>query len=100
MVPMGPRKVHVEKIVGSVGHGVDFRWDWVPFFEEERDVQVLRSMKIRGFDSKESEASPISLVRYHDEYFVESDGHRRVSAARRLGLRIVEAEVYQLRPSP
>jgi len=92
------QKVPVDSIVGSIAHGADFRPDWTPFNNDERDLEVLSSMKERGFDPEESRASPISLVRYRDEYFVEGDGHRRVSAARRLGLAYLEAEVYQLRP--
>lgn len=92
----GSQKVPVDSIVGSVAHGADFKPDWTPFNNDEWDLEVLSSMKERGFDPEESRASPISLVRYRGEYFVEGDGHRRVSAARRLGLAYVEAEVYQL----
>lgn len=96
MVPMGLLPVQVSKIVGSVGHGRDFGPDWMPFVEGERDRLLVESFKVRGFDPDESSQSPISLVEYAGEYFVESDGHRRVSAARRLGLQKLEAEVYQL----
>lgn len=92
------QKVRVDSIVGSIAHGADFRPDWTPFNGDERDSEVLSSMKERGFDPEESCASPITLVSYRGEYFVEGDGHRRVSAARTLGLTYLEAEVYQLRP--
>jgi len=92
------QKVPVDSIVGSIAHGADFRPDWTPFNDDERDLEVLSSMKERGFDPEESRASPISLVRCRGEYFVEGDGHRRVSAARRLSLATIEAEVYELRP--
>ena len=89
-------EVEVSKIVGSVGHGNDFREDWVPLVEEDRDRFVLESFRTHGFDSEESARSPISLLECCGEYFVESDGHRRVSAAHRLKLRAIEAEVYRL----
>jgi hypothetical protein len=89
-------EVEVAKIVGSVGHGRDFRPDWVPFVEEDRDKRVFESFKLHGFDAEESARSPISLVECCGEYFVEGDGHRRVSAAHRLKLRTIEAEVFRL----
>lgn len=98
MVPVGFRRVQVSKIVGSVGCGKDFRPDWRPFSEDERDRRLLESFKVRGFDRNESNRSPITLVECDGEYFVEADGHRRVSAARRLRLRSVEAEVFKLEP--
>jgi len=81
-----------------VSNGRDYDSNWVPWVEEERDVTVLESVKIRGFDISESEASPITLLRYRSEFFVESDGHRRVSAARRLRVDEIEADVCELQP--
>jgi hypothetical protein len=97
MVSAGFQPVEVWKIVGSVSHGRDFRPDWVPFVEEERDRLLVESFKVRGFDADESNRSPISLVELSGEYFIEGDGHRRVSAAHRLKLPTVEAEVFRLR---
>jgi hypothetical protein len=98
MVPVGFRTVQVSKIVGSVSAGRDFRPDWTPFSEEERDRRLLESLKVRGFDRNESNRSPITLVECDGEYFVEGDGHRRISAAHRLKLRTIEAEVLRLKP--
>jgi hypothetical protein len=94
----GRKEIPVMKILGSVGNGRNYDPDWTPFVEEQRDLEVLKSIKNHGFDPEESRASPITLLRYRGEYFVEGDGHRRVSVARRLGLATIEAEVYQLRP--
>jgi hypothetical protein len=99
MVKLADRKkVPVRKILGNVGNGRNYDPDWTPFVEEQRDLEVLKSMKDNGFDPEESRGSPITLLRYRGDYFVESDGHRRVSVARRLGLATIEAEVYQLWP--
>jgi len=99
MVKVAERmEVPIGRIKGSVGSGRHYQPNWVPLVEEERDIDVLKSMKHHGFDLNESRASPITLVRYRNAYFVESDGHRRVSAALRLGLESLEAEVYRLRP--
>jgi len=101
MVKVADRmKVPVELIMGSVGNGRYYDPDWAPLVEEDRDLEVLGSMSDHGFDPEESAASPITLLRYRDEYFVESDGHRRVSAARRLRVATIEAEVYLLQPHP
>lgn len=97
-VPKALQTVEVAKIVGSVGHGTDFRPNWSPVVEDERDRLLLESFKIRGFDSNESNPSPITLVEVSGEYFVETDGHRRVSAAHRLKMRSIEAEVSKLKP--
>jgi hypothetical protein len=97
-VPVGLRTVRVSRIVGTVGHGRDFRPDWVPFVESERDRLLLESFKVRGFDSNESSRSPISLIEFSGEYFVEGDGHRRVSVAHRLKLHSIQAEVFKLEP--
>jgi hypothetical protein len=56
--------------------------------------KVLDSMKRRGFDS-EFDTSPIELFKLKNEYWV-SDGHRRISAARVLGIRYVRAEITLL----
>jgi hypothetical protein len=85
-------------IVGSVGNGHEFDPLWDPFLPQERDVQILESMKDIGFDGVESSSSPIVLCKLRGEYFVEGDGHRRVAAAHKLSLRTIEAEVYELRP--
>lgn len=85
MVKVADRQlVPIMEILGSVGNGRHYAPDWTPFAESQRDLE-------------ESRVSPITLLRYRGEYFVESDGHRRVSAARRLALTTIEAEVYQLR---
>lgn len=93
-----PQQVEVARIVGSVGHGREFRPDWPPFVQEERDKALLESFKRRGFDPGESNQSPISLVEYCGEYYVEGDGHRRVGVAHRLKLRVIQAEVSKLEP--
>ena len=91
------KKLPVRQIVGSVGNGHDYDPFWNPLTQHERDLEVLVSMMRRGFDSEESRSSPITLLKHRGEYFVESDGHRRMSVAHRLGLATVEAEVYELR---
>ena len=96
MVPMGFREVEVSRIIGSIGHGEEFRPDWAPFVSDERDRGLTDSFLARGFDSNESNQSPITLVEYSGEFYVEADGHRRVSVAHQLKLRALEAEVFNL----
>jgi len=98
MVPASSSQVEVARIIGSVGHGREFRRNWFPFVQDDRDRALLESFKRRGFDPRESKGSPISLVECCGEYYVEGDGHRRVSVAHRLKLRVIQAEVFKLAP--
>jgi len=91
-------RIPVRMIVGSVSNGHEFDPLWTPFVPEERDAQILESMKDLGFDKVESSSSPIVVSTFNAEYFVESDGHRRVAAAHKLHLKTIEAEVYELTP--
>jgi hypothetical protein len=97
-VPRGLQTVEVSKIIGSVSRGKDFGVNWVPFTKDDRYKVLTESFRTRNFDADESNRSPISLVELSGEYFVEDDGHRRVSIAHRFKLRTVEAEVFKLEP--
>jgi hypothetical protein len=90
------QQVEVARIIGSIGHGREFRRNWVPVVQDDRDRALLESFKRRGFDPIESKGSPISLVECCGEYYVEGDGHRRASVAHRLKLRVIQAEVLPL----
>ena len=92
-----PQRVRVADIVGSAtGSGWQFLSDWTPRDRDIRFQQVLESIKVRGFDP--DFGSPIELIKFRNEYWV-ADGHRRVSAARILGIRFVMAEVTLLEPA-
>jgi hypothetical protein len=91
----GLKTVSVEEIVGSAsGSGWQFLPDWTPLERDSRFEQVLESMRKRGFDH-EYTGTPIELIRFQNEYWV-SDGHRRISASRNLGIRYVRAEITLL----
>jgi len=94
--PIGTlQTVRVVDVVGSAaGCGWQFLLDWTPREPDSRFQQVLQSIKDRGFDP-EFGGSPLEFIKLGGEYWV-SDGHRRVSAARILGIRYVRAEVTLL----
>jgi len=91
-----PQTVQVAEIVGSAtGSGWQFLPNWKPIDPTDtRFKQLLQSIKEKGFDP-EFDGSSIELIKFQDEYWV-ADGHRRVSAAVRLGIGYVRAEITLL----
>ena len=91
-VRLGPRIVHVERIVGSVGRHRDFDRDFLPARAalEERWKRVDRAFHLG------KELPPVALYKVGGAYFVE-DGNHRVSVARYQGVEWIDAEVVELR---
>jgi len=93
----GLRNVSVGEIVGSAcGSGWQFNPDWTPraMALDYRFQTVFSSLERKGFDP-ELDGSPIELIKFQKEYWV-TEGHRRVSVARILGIRYVRAEITLL----
>jgi hypothetical protein len=87
----GVQEIPVERIVGSVGRGLDFDRDFRPL------VKHLRYRWIRVYLlNQELDWPPIRVYQVGSHYFVE-DGHNRVSVARRLGMPTIRAEVWVYR---
>jgi hypothetical protein len=84
----GIKLVPVEKIQGSINRCHDFDADFRPLQEytKERWVNIALAY------SRDEGLPPVELVDLDDTYFV-IDGHHRISVARMLGQREIEAEV-------
>jgi hypothetical protein len=85
---LGLRTVSIKRILGSEGREQDFDAGFRPLQEHDRDrwVGVLLAMR-RG-----ETLPPVELIQVGDIYYVR-DGHHRISAARQLGYREIEAVV-------
>lgn len=88
---LGIQNVPLDKIVGSVGRYRDFTRTFMPrkTVNKERWEQV--DALARGFKG----FPPIELYKIGDAYFV-SDGNHRVSVARQLDMKTIEAYVTEL----
>ncbi len=88
----GVQKIPVAKIMGSVGRYHDFVQAFLPTTENMRD----RWEKIAKLylDPSSRGLPPIEVYQVGEGYFV-SDGNHRVSVARQLGLKEIEAHVWE-----
>lgn len=84
----GIRLVPIEKIRGSANRTHDFDIDFRPLKEYTKE----RWINIALAHSRDQGLPPVDLVELGDVYFV-NDGHHRISVAKMLGQREIEAEV-------
>ncbi len=83
--------VPIDAIVGSVGRYNDFTREFFP----RVDADEVRWSSVRQAMTGQSGVPPIELYRIGDAYFVR-DGNHRVSVARQLGNRTIQAYVTPL----
>jgi hypothetical protein len=84
----GMQTVPICRIGGSEGRSKDFDRDFNPLQHHTRG----RWLGIATARQRGKEMPPVELIQVGDVYFVR-DGHHRISVARALGQRDVEAEV-------
>ncbi len=85
------KEIPLDAIVGSVGRFDDFTRDFLPRLASDRDrwVRVMRAVtSLQGLP-------PIEVYQVGDVYFVH-DGNHRVSVAKRLGAKTIQAYVRQV----
>lgn len=87
----GLQEVPLEKIAGSVGRYRDFDVNFLPKKVEMRD----RWSRVYAQANSMTGLPPIELYKVGDVYFVR-DGNHRVSVARQLGAKTIEAHVTEL----
>lgn len=90
LVDRGVRDVGLEQIVGSIGRAREFNRAFLPRDEalRERWQEVrLLALSPRGFP-------PVELYKVGEAFFVV-DGHHRISVARSLGAKTIEAWVRE-----
>src|SRR5690554_3800182 len=80
--------VPLDAIVGSVGRYQDFTREFLPLVDEDRGRWVGVRLAMTGLEG----VPPVELYRIGDAYFVK-DGNHRVSVARQLGARTINAYV-------
>jgi hypothetical protein len=84
----GVRLVPIDRICGSENRCADFDADFRPLKHHSQS----RWASIALAHQQDIALPPIELVQINDRYFVR-DGHHRISVARTLGQREIEAEV-------
>lgn len=86
----GIREIPLDKIVGSAGRSHEYNRKFHPLRDslDERWVNVMVLSRTTGW-------APIQVYKVGHFYFVE-DGHHRVSVARWLKNRVIEAEVWEV----
>jgi len=84
----GMRVIAVDAIHGTLNRGADFDYDFRPLQQSDygRWSKIATAM-MNGID-----LPPIEVVQVGDDYFVK-DGHHRISVARALGFRFLDAVV-------
>lgn len=85
---MGIRTVELARITGSEGRNRDFDRDFRPMASHLRD----RWVSVAEAWLKGVVLPPIELIAV-GQHFVVRDGHHRISVARALGLKVLEAHV-------
>jgi len=80
--------VPLDAIVGSVGRTVDFTREFLPRTDADKARWVGVKVAMTGMTG----TPPVELYRIGDAYFVR-DGNHRVSVARQLGARFIQAYV-------
>jgi hypothetical protein len=87
----GTQTVEIEKIIGSESRVVEFDDVFNPIEQttKSRWVSIAQAF-LRG-----EALPPVDLIQVGDEYFVR-DGHHRISVARQLGQRYIDAEITRI----
>lgn len=89
---IGLREIPIDKIVGSVGRYRDFTRTFLP----RTNAVKSRWQRLDAMARGQEGFPPIEVYKVGDVYFV-LDGNHRVSVARQLGMKTIEAYVTELR---
>ena len=88
----GIQNVPLDAIVGSVGRYNDFTRNFLPKHDSSQD----RWARVRASAEETTGWPPIEVYKVGEAYFV-LDGNHRVSVARELGAKTIQAEVTEIR---
>jgi nucleotide-binding universal stress UspA family protein len=89
---LGLMDIPVEAIVGSVGRYSDFTRDFLPRQDGDRE----RWARVKAAVLGSTGVPPIEVYKVGDVFFVR-DGHHRVSVARQLKMKTIQAYVNEIR---
>jgi len=87
----GLQDIPLEQIVGSVGRHAEFTTSFLPRTNEMRE----RWSRVYAQMNSMSGVPPIEVYKVGDTYFIR-DGNHRVSVARNLGSKTIQAHVWEL----
>ncbi len=90
----GLKEIELDRIIGSVNRYHDFDREFLPRSSESED----RWSRVRRVFDSDVGFPPIRVYQIGEAYFVV-DGNHRVSVARQLGMKRIEAEVTRFRPN-
>lgn len=88
---VGLQQIEIDKIVGSVGRPRDFTRSFLPRTDAVGSRWQRLDVMARGLMG----FPPVEVIKVGDVYFVE-DGNHRISVARQLGARTIEAYVTEM----
>ena len=92
LAEQGIQEIPLEAIVGSVGRSGDYTRNFLPI----KDSDEARWAKVKAAFVSSTGVPPISVYKIGDAYFVR-DGNHRVSVARQLGNKTIDAYVTEVR---
>lgn len=90
--PKRVKEIPLDAIIGSVGRYQDFTRNFLP----KEDFDQHRWAKVQQVFTSPEGAPPIEVYQVDDVYFV-IDGNHRVSVARQLGAKTIEAYVTEIK---
>lgn len=90
-LPQGLQEIPLDSIVGSVGRYADFTRTFLPL----SDSQGERWARVRAMIEGQEGFPPIEVYKIGEAYFVR-DGHHRVSVAREVRAKTIEAYVTEV----
>ncbi len=88
----GLRQVPMDAIIGSVGRYNDFTRNFLPKHDSDKD----RWARVLVAATEFAGLPPVELYQIGEAYFVQ-DGHHRISVARQLGAKEIQAYVTEIK---
>ncbi len=86
--PTRVQRIRVDKIIGTIRYTEDFDQEFRPLKQQSCDRWVQAFLQL-----DRDEWQPIVVHRVGESYYV-ADGHHRVSVARYIGMKFIDAEVW------
>lgn len=90
----GLQEIELSKIIGSVGRSDDFDRNFLPLKDGDEDRWAR--VKVAMTSMEGAGVPPIVVYKLDDSYFV-LDGNHRVSIAREMGMKYIEAYVTEVK---
>ncbi len=95
-ISLGIQDISIDKIAGSMGRGRDFSRQFAPLTNHQSGKERWRTIYALAVTAKGF--PPVELYKIGCVYFVE-DGHHRISVAKHLAWKTIQARVIELSQS-